>query len=136
MPDLKASLLLDTDVLVDVLRGYPEALAYVKLQEERILFSAIVSAELYAGARDDAELARIDHLLSRYPMLDVSPDIARSAGLLKRDYHKSHGVGLADAIVAATAITYGVEVGTLNVKHYPMLKGIKPPYTKTALRPR
>jgi len=135
MPDVKDPLLLDTDVLVDFLRGHPEAVAYVKSQGDRIVLSAMVSAELYAGVRDDKELQRIDQLLSLFPILDVTPDLARSAGLLKRDHSKSHGVGLADAIIAATAMAYGAEVGTLNVKHYPMLKGLTPPYTKNALRP-
>jgi hypothetical protein len=52
------------------------------------------------------------------------------AGILKRDFGKSHGVGLADAILAATAQAEGAELATLNVKHYPMIKGLRPPYEK------
>ncbi|TFG89271.1 MAG: type II toxin-antitoxin system VapC family toxin, partial [Hyphomicrobiales bacterium] len=44
---------------------------------------------------------------------------------------KSHGVGLADAIIAATADSENAELKTLNVKHYPMFKGLTPPYTTT-----
>jgi predicted nucleic acid-binding protein len=60
----------------------------------------------------------------------VSAAIAKAAGLHKRDYAKSHGVGLADAVVAATANAEGAELKTLNIRHYPMLKGIRPAYTK------
>jgi hypothetical protein len=130
MPDITTSLLPDTDVLVDFLRGYPDAVAYVKSQGERIVLSAVVVAELYAGVKDDEELQRMDEFLSQFTVLPVTWELARSAGLLRRDYRKSHGVGLADAILAATAKAYGAEVGTLNVKHYPMLKGLKPPYNK------
>ena len=41
-----------------------------------------------------------------------------------------HEVGLADAVIAATAESLGAELKTLNVKHFPMLKGLKPPYVK------
>ena len=127
---MKPPILLDTDVLVDFLRGYPAAVAYVKAQADRILLSAVVSAELYAGVRDSDELAQLDEFLSLFRVAPVTADVARSAGLYKRDYHRSHGVGLADAIVAATAETERTELKTFNTKHYPMLKGLKPPYMK------
>ncbi|MCE5326096.1 MAG: hypothetical protein LLG01_06740 [Planctomycetaceae bacterium] len=47
------------------------------------------------------------------------------AGLLKRDSGKSHGIGLGDAIVAATAMAHKAALLTLNTKHYPMLSGLK-----------
>ena len=127
---MKRPILLDTDVLVDFLCGYPAAVAYVKAQADRILLSAVVSAELYAGVRDSDELARLDEFLSLFRVAPVTADLARSAGLYKRDYHRSHGVGLADAIVAATAETERADLKTFNTKHYPMLKGLKPPYMK------
>jgi predicted nucleic acid-binding protein len=127
---MKKPLLLDTDVWIDYLRGCREAVGYLNVQADRILLSAVVAAELYAGVRDEEELARLDEFLSQFPTIPVTAEIARFAGLLKRDYHRSHGVGLADAIVAATAETQGAELKTLNIKHYPMLKGLKPPYVK------
>jgi predicted nucleic acid-binding protein len=62
--------------------------------------------------------------------MPVTADVARAAGLHRRDYCKSHGVGLADAIIAATAETSAAELKTLNTKHYPMFEGLKPPYLK------
>jgi predicted nucleic acid-binding protein len=127
---VKRAILLDTDVLVDFLRGHAVAVAYVKAQADRIILSSIVAAELYAGVRDDEDLARLDDLLSLFPTIPVTAELARSAGLYKRDYSPSHGVGLADALIAATAEAEQAELKTLNVKHYPMLKGLKPPYVK------
>jgi predicted nucleic acid-binding protein len=60
----------------------------------------------------------------------VTAEIARAAGLYKRDYGRSHGVGLADAVLAATAQAENAELKTLNARHYPMLKGLKPAYAK------
>jgi predicted nucleic acid-binding protein len=45
-------------------------------------------------------------------------------------YGKSRGVGLVDAILAATAEAEQADLKTFNIKHYPMMKGLKPPYKK------
>jgi predicted nucleic acid-binding protein len=74
----------------------------------------------------------MDNLISVFRVVPVSVDVARAGGLYKTDYAKSHGVGLADAIVAATAEAENADLKTLNVKHYPMLKGLRPAYTKTS----
>ncbi|MBL0701952.1 MAG: hypothetical protein JJV91_00540 [Desulfosarcina sp.] len=60
----------------------------------------------------------------------VDAEIAKTGGLYKRDYAKSHGVGLADAILAATAEARNAELKTLNIKHYPMCNDLKTAYTK------
>ena len=123
--------LVDTDVMVDFLRGHPKAVALVKRHSSRIILSSIVTAELYAGVRGDEELDTLDNLVSLFRVIPVSPALARAGGLNKRDYSKTHGVGLADAIVAATCEAEGAELKTLNVKHYPMIRGLKRAYTKT-----
>ncbi len=123
-------ILLDTDVLVDFFRGHSKAVAFVNAQSNRIIWSSIVVAELYAGVRRDNEQAALDNFVSLFRVVPVSADIARAGGLYKRDYGRSHGVGLADAIIAATAEAENAELKTLNIKHYPMLKGLRTAYTK------
>ncbi len=123
-------LLLDTDVLVDFLRGHSEAVAFVNAHSARIILSSIVVAELYAGVRGDREQAVLEALVSLFRVVPVSGEIAKTGGLYKRDYGKSHGVGLADTILAATAESENAELKTLNTKHYPMLQGLRPAYTK------
>lgn len=124
------TLLVDTDVLVDFLRGQSMAATLINDNAERIILSSIVAAELYAGARGDQELATLDKLLSLFRIVPVSAEVARTGGIFKRDYAKSHGIGLADAIVAATATIENADIKTLNVKHYPMIKGLRPAYRK------
>jgi len=124
------SILLDTDVLVDFLRGHSKAVAFVNAHSARIILSSIVVAELYSGVKGDAEQAALENFVSLFRIIPVSAEIAKAGGLYKRDYGKSHGVGLADAILAATAEAENAELKTLNTKHYPMLKGLKPPYKK------
>ena len=123
-------ILADTDVLVDYLRGHPMALSLVKEHKKRIIVSAITVAELYAGVRGPTEMEALEDALSFHRVVPVTTGTAESAGLLKREYGKSHGLGLPDAIVAATAQSENAELWTLNVKHFPMFPGLKPAYTK------
>jgi hypothetical protein len=126
----ESSLLLDTVVLVDFLRGQREAVAFVTARSTRIILSSIVVAELYAGIRGAGEEAALEELVSIFRVVPVSGEIAKKGGLYERDYGKSHGVGLADAILAATAEAENAELKTLSTKRYPMLKGLRPAYTK------
>ena len=126
---MKKQILVDTDVIVDFLRGYAKAISYVENHSAEIVLSSIVVAELYAGVRDD-ERAKLDDFLALFPILPITSEIAKAGGLFKRDYHKSYGIGLADALMAATAVTENAELKTLNTKHYPMLKGLRAPYIK------
>jgi predicted nucleic acid-binding protein len=50
--------------------------------------------------------------------------------VLRRDYGHSHGTGLADALIAATAEREGAMLVTLNTAHFPMLKRVTAPHTK------
>ena len=124
------SVLPDTDVMVDFLRGHTKAVDFVKRHSSTIVLSSIVIAELYAGVRDDQEIAILDEFVAFCRVAPVTVKIARIGGIYKRDYSKSHGIGLADAIVAATAQAEEADLKTLNVKHYPMFKGLRPPYLK------
>ena len=123
-------ILIDTDILIDFFRGYTKAIAFINNSSSRIILSSIVVAELYAGIRDEEERKHIDNFISLFCVIPVNVEIAKAGGLYKSQYGKSHGVGLADAILAATAQIENAELKTLNIKHYPMLKGLKPAYKK------
>ena len=124
------SILVDTDVLVDFLRGYNKAVAFVNEFSSRIILSPIVVAELYAGVKGQQELTVLENFVSLFRIVPITVDIAKVGGLYKRDFGNTHGVGLADAILAATADIEKAELKTLNVKHYPMIRDIVPAYKK------
>lgn len=127
---MSGPLLLDTDVLVDFFRGQPKAVKFVTAHTDRIVLSSIVVAELFAGVKGDSEMAAITDFISLFRIVPVTAEIARAGGLYNRDYGKSHGVGLADAIIAATCDAENAELKTLNTRHYPMINGLKPAYRK------
>lgn len=123
-------LLVDTDVLIDFLRGNDKAISLIDEFSPHIILSPIVISELYAGVKGANELTVLDNFVSLFRIVSIDSEIAKAGGLYKRDFGKSHGVGLADAILAATAEKENAKFMTLNVKHYPMIKGLKPAYKK------
>jgi len=127
---MSRAIVVDTDVVIDFLRGDDKAITFIGKFSSHIILSSIVIAELYAGVKGTDELSVLSNFVSLFRIVSIDSDIAKAGGLYKRDFGKSHGVGLADAILAATADKENAELKTLNVKHYPMIKGLEPAYKK------
>jgi predicted nucleic acid-binding protein len=123
-------LLIDTDVLIDYLRDRAEAVSYLEGLTESLLVSVITIAELYAGVREGAERTTLDEFIRAFEAIPVDREVAARGGLYRRDYMKSHNVGLADALIAATAESRQAALVTLNSKHFPMLANVIVPYQK------
>jgi predicted nucleic acid-binding protein len=125
--------LYDTDVIIDYMKGEEKAKHLLEGAEGKQCLSVITVSELYAGVRNMRDKGAVQGLSEYFEVIDINRDIATRAGLWKKDYHKSHNVLLPDALIAATAYQHGLELKTLNVKHYPMIEGLKPAYTKYVL---
>ena len=97
-----AEFLIDTDVLIDYLRDQPESVEYLEKLSLPLSVSAVTVAELYAGVRDGRERLALDQFVRSFRIVAIDEEISVRAGILRRDYGKSHGTGLADAIIAAT----------------------------------
>ena len=122
-------LLLDTDVLVEYLRGREEAVGYLEGLASDLYVSVISVAELFAGARGDEEERSLRQFLLAFDAVPVSEKVARTGGLYRRDYGPSHGTGLADALIAATAEENGAKLVSFNRRHFPMVE-ITVPYER------
>jgi len=124
--------LIDTDIIVDYLRGNPQATKFLEktIPNSFCAISTITIAELYVGVREGTERPILDQFIKEFHIVVMNERIAERGGLFRRDYGKSHGVGLADAIIAATANEIEARLITLNKKHYPMLKNVHVPYQK------
>ena len=125
-----ARLLLDTNVIIDHLRGQVDAMAFIRGLHAPPLTSVVVVAELYAGVRDGTERTRLEEFLSGLEIVPRSRAAAIEGGLYRRAFAKNHNVGLDDALIAATAEIECATLVTLNRKHFPMLADIVVPYTK------
>ena len=96
-------LLLDTDVLIDFLRGHPEAIQLLETSNHEFWISAVSVAELYVGVRDGKEREVLDQLIGLLRVVEITTEIAQQAGLWRRKYGRSHGTGIMDALIAACA---------------------------------
>lgn len=128
--DMYKEKLVDTDVLIDFLRGNEQAINLIDEISSQIILSPIVVAELYAGVKGEDEMSVLNNFISIFRIVPIDSEIAKAGGLFKRDFGKSHGIGLADALLAATAYQENAEMITLNTKHYPMINGLQPAYIK------
>ncbi|GMR09986.1 MAG: type II toxin-antitoxin system VapC family toxin [Anaerolineae bacterium] len=122
--------LIDTDVLVEYLRGSDRAAEFLEQLEGELLISAITLAELFSGARGSDELDALDQFMLAFEVVPVDEPLARAGGRLRQEYHASHGVGLADALIAASATSRGAELVTFNRRHYPMVHDLMVPYER------
>lgn len=115
-----SSLLLDTDILINLLRGNAAARDFIQesLEENELLCSVISVAEIWAGMRPKEEEATRG-LVDSLKIVDVSRDVAEKAGNFK-GAAKGHSLELDDCLIAATAFCAGATLATGNGKHYPM----------------
>lgn len=122
--------LFDTDVIIDYLKGHEKAVGFFQSYRGDFYVSAITIAELYSGLKGEKEKSGLVYFLSLFDVIPISKDIAAEAGLLRRKWHRSHGMGLADALIAATAASHNMTLYSLNEKHYGMLDILEVPYLK------
>ncbi len=127
---MAAPLLFDTDILVEYLRGRPAAVSFVEERKERLLVSAVTIAELWAGVRGKEEETALEVFLTAFDTVAVDGETARRGGDLKRRFGPSHGIGLGDALIAASALISGGILVTFNRKHFPMLPRVLVPYKR------
>jgi len=122
------NVLLDTSVIVDLLRALPQALAYARGFDEPPRCSEVSRIEVLRGVRS-GERSVTERVLRSFRWVGIDEAIARRAGEIGRAYRRSHpGIALADLVIAATVQELGLEFATGNIKHFPMFKGLRAPY--------
>ena len=116
-----ASYLLDSDVLIWLLRGRPETLRRLEALEGQFGVSTISRAEIWAGAREP-EHRQIEELFLSLTSYPVETAVADLAGKYLRHYsHRGRlSLELADALIAATAVVNELALITYNTSHFPM----------------
>ena len=108
-------LLVDTDVLVDHLRGRRE----FRVGADRVHHSVLTRAELFAGRPEQEKEVR--DLLAGSIEVGIGHEVAESAGRIRRET----GLDLADAVIAATALHLGVPVLTRNRRDFERVRGLR-----------
>lgn len=124
-------ILVDSDVLIAHLRGYRQARDWlVQARHDGPVTISVVSVVEVTGGMRSAERPAVWRLLSAFRIEATTEVVARRAGELMRRHRRGHsGIGLGDYLIAATAEVNGLNLATLNVRHFPMFPDLEPPFT-------
>jgi predicted nucleic acid-binding protein len=124
------SVLLDSDVLVDYLRGFPAAGSFVDGLAVTPTCSEVTRVEVLRGMRSH-ERRVTERFLATIRWVGVDKEISASAGDLGRRFRRSHGtIGVVDLVIAATAERLRIPLATMNVRHFPMFPALEPAYQR------
>lgn len=109
-------------MIIEVLRGRRSVVEEVDVLEQSgavTLVTPVSVAEIFAGVRP-GDVATTEAFFAARGILPIDAGVGRRAGQYLSRYHRSHGVEIADALIAAAASLSGAVLWTLNRKHYPM----------------
>lgn len=124
------NVLVDTSILIDVLRGERAAATVLREAREGGLLHAseVTRLEVLAGMRAKEESAT-RALFGAFVWHPLDERVAEVAGELGRDWlPRNHGIDSADLAIAATAMELDAKLLTRNVKHFPMFHDLRSPY--------
>ena len=119
-------MVIDTDVLIWYMKGNEKA--YKAIENSKNFYISVVTyMELVQGMRNKNELNNLRRALHVWnsKILYISEEISVKAMFFVEQHYLSHSIQLADALIGATAISYGLPILTGNDKHYKILKDIR-----------
>lgn len=120
----------DSTILIAHLRGDARATELLLAAVDEGAMASVISRAEIEGGVGTGERQDVARLFQGLELAPVTDAIARRAGAELRRHRRSHpGIDLADYLIAATAEEHGAALVTLNVKHFPMVAGIRPPWT-------
>ena len=119
-------ILCDTDIFIEAFKNNTLATGSLRcIGFQNIALSAITLMELYFGALNKIELAKIKSRLQKLEIIKLDQKITETAINMIERYAKSHGLHIPDALIAATAICRGMQLLTYNVKDFKFVEGIR-----------
>lgn len=124
-------ILVDSDVFIAHLRGFAQAKDWLMRarRETGPLATSTVSIAEVAGGMRSHERREVTRLLSSLETFPVTERAGWKAAHLRRTYRRSHSnIGLGDYLIAAIVTVEGLDLATLNVRHFPMFPDLQPPF--------
>jgi len=120
-------LIIDSDILIDVARK--DKTAIERLEEERkksiSAISSVTQMELIVSCRNKTELKHLDEFLEDFEIINLNYVITQKAIELLKEYRLSHGLLIADSIIAATSLILDVSLLSKNQKDFKFIKGLR-----------
>jgi predicted nucleic acid-binding protein len=117
---------LDTDVLIDCLRGFPNALSWLNTsRSEAFIVPGVVAMELAAGTRDKSDLGRTQKFLGTLTVVWPDSQEFQRAYELLLTHHAATGLSIPDCLVAAAALQRSIPLYTFNTRHFGVIPGLE-----------
>ena len=117
---------IDTDILIDATKSHEDATVFlVRQQVVGIQISIISAIELLVGCRDKVQLTQTQKFIQDCTVLPVTATASRIAYQLIESFYLSHGLIMADALIAATALEHDLTLYTRNTRHFRMIPELK-----------
>lgn len=118
--------LVDTDILIDLAADSRQAIDSIKTleQEFTLAVSTITVMELTVGCRNKVELRNMEKLLERFEVVPLNELVSSTAINLIKKYRLSHGLLIADALIASTAIANDYPLASKNQRDYKFISGL------------
>lgn len=120
------STIVDTDILIDAGRGVLEAVKCLQnlKASSGLAMSIITQMELMVGCANKAELQTLENFLKQFYIIKIDQAVSDTAVDLLRSYRLSHGLLIADSLIAATAIVWNYPFITKNQRDYRFIQGL------------
>jgi len=120
-------ILCDTNILIEIYRKNLNVISIVNniALHDTIVISDVTRAEMLVGARNKHEMQILTKELGQLKCLPIQSEISTNSIHLLVQYHLSHGLDFHDALIAATAIYYDIELYTLNIKDFSFITNLK-----------
>lgn len=130
---MEASYCLDTDVLVDLLRGRRPSVEAVKILEDslaELATTAVTAFELYYGALKSARVREnlnvVRELLDGLEVIELDEAVAElAARQLARLESLGQPIELADLFIGCAALSRGMTLVAWNVGHFRRIEGLR-----------
>ena len=110
--------IVDTDVLIDIQRGFLPAIEWIRGLNEVPSTTGFTVLELIQDARDGFEVQGALQLVQHLPVLWPDQTTCERAAQSFAKLHLSHRIGALDVLIAHTALDLDAELCTFNVKHF------------------
>lgn len=125
-------MILDSDVVIDLHRNHLPAVAWFLTTSAPLYVSGIAAMEFFAGCRDKSAWRIAERFFIHFDILWLSETGLNTALRTVLPHRLANGIGITDALIAATALEHKLPLATFNVKHFkniPDLRTIQP-YTR------
>ena len=122
---MTGAILVDTCILISLQRGDAVTAKQFKAVTNKILISRVTASELLFGSRNKQEKKINKLFISQFEVLEINKEISELSYKLIDTYSLKHGIGMADALITATALSNKVSLWTHNNKHFKQIEDLK-----------